>query len=134
MINDHSLVPNAVEECLRYEAPIQSFGRFARVDTLLGGEKIAQGHRVFVMIGAANRDSTANDKPNEFSIRREKINHLSFGYGIHLCLGARLARLETQLAFSELVDRLPGLALVDREVRWQTVPGMRGLESLRVGG
>ena len=83
-------------------------------------------------IAAANRDPTANKDPDSFDIKREKVTHLSFGYGIHLCLGMSLARLEAKIVFNKLFDRFPTLVYAEEKPDWGTNPMFRGLESLSV--
>jgi cytochrome P450 len=131
---DPSLVPSAVEEMLRFDAPVQLTGRNATVDIELDdGFTIGKGEQVGVLVAAANRDPAAFDEPDRFDIGRPANRHLSFGGGIHLCLGAPLARVEAQVAVGSLVRRFPGLELaVDEPPRKETVT-LRGLAALPVG-
>ncbi|GCE50848.1 cytochrome P450 [Thermosporothrix hazakensis] len=99
---DISLLPSAIEEVLRFRSPVQRFGRTVVVDTELDGRQLKVGQRVFCWIGAANRDPAQFPDPGSFNIRRTPNRHLAFGQGIHFCLGAPLARLETKLAFERL--------------------------------
>ena len=108
---DRSLLPNAIEEGLRWEPPITALVRHARVDTTLGGVEIDAGMNVNVSVASANRDSARYDDPERFVLDRTNINHLTFGYGAHLCLGMHLARMETRVALNALFDRLPNLRL-----------------------
>jgi cytochrome P450 len=111
VIADRSLLPNAIEEGLRWEPPITSLVRHARVDTTLGGVEIDKGMNVNVSVASANRDPARYDDPDRFVLGRTNINHLTFGYGAHLCLGMHLARMETRVALNALFDRLPNLRL-----------------------
>jgi cytochrome P450 len=110
---DPSLIPSAIEEVLRYRSPVQSMVRTAVADTELGGQTIRQGETVFALIGSANRDETRFPDPDRFDIRRDPNPHLAFGFGIHYCLGAPLARREGRVALPILLDRIPNLARAD---------------------
>jgi cytochrome P450 len=110
--SDPSLLPNAVEEMLRYDCPVNiSTPRFTREPLDLGGQRIPAGELLYVSILSANRDPSQFEDPDAFSITRKISGHLGFGHGIHYCLGAPLARLETQVALRGLLDRFPGLRL-----------------------
>lgn len=108
---DHSLIPSAVEEMLRWTCPLHYFRRTATCDTELAGQKIAAGDRVVMLYSSANFDETVFRDPHKFDIRREPNPHLAFGYGIHLCLGANLARMEARLFLEEFFKTFSGLAL-----------------------
>jgi cytochrome P450 len=109
---DQALIPNFIEESLRLEAPIKAFFRVARSDTELGGVKIPEGSRLAVLFASANRDEDRFPDPDRFDIYRENsADHLSFGSGIHYCLGAPLARTEARIAFEILLSRLKDIRL-----------------------
>jgi cytochrome P450 len=108
---DRSLVPQAIEEGLRWEPPLHGIARTAVVDTELGGVPIPAGSVLSVAIGAANRDESRYPDPDRFDIFREPQQHIAFGFGPHMCLGMHLARMETRVAVDSLLDRLPGLHL-----------------------
>jgi cytochrome P450 len=108
---DRLLIPQAIEEGLRYESPVLLTTRVTTTDTVLGSVEIPVGSSVTPMLASANRDPDAFDKPEAFDIFREATRHLSFGLGPHLCLGLHLARLETRVALNALLDRLPNLRL-----------------------
>lgn len=114
--HDPELINPAVEEILRYQAPIQINNREAAEDTMVGDVMIPKGTTVHMMINAANRDPAAFDNPNKFDISRKPNRHMSFGLGIHICAGNNLARLEARIAFSRFADRFPNAALVDRPI------------------
>jgi cytochrome P450 len=126
------LIENAVEECLRYESPVQMTGREVKQDVEIDGVRVSVGERLFTLIGAANRDPVQFPDPDRFDITREDNRHLAFGHGIHFCLGASLARLEGQLAIGTLVRRLPGLKLETDTPQWREAFTLRGLQALPV--
>lgn len=97
-----SLLPAALEECLRYESPVQLAGRMATVDFELGGVRLRRGDTVVLVLGAANRDPAVFDEPDRFDVTRADNPHVAFGGGAHHCLGAALARAEAQAAFEAL--------------------------------
>ncbi|MFC0454112.1 cytochrome P450 [Rhodococcus jostii] len=102
---DRSLIPSAVEEALRLQSPIQGFPRVATVDTEIKGVPVPAGSRVMVMIGAANRDPDHFEHPDDVNLESAKSAHISFGKGIHFCVGAALSRLEAEIALNALFDR-----------------------------
>jgi cytochrome P450 len=108
---DPSLLPQAIEEVLRYRSPVQSMYRVTATDTTLGGLPIPAGSPVVAWIGSANRDERQFERPERFDIQRAPNRHLAFGQGIHFCLGAPLARLEARIALGAVLSRLPGLTL-----------------------
>jgi cytochrome P450 len=111
---DHSLIPTMLEEAMRLESPVQWLQRIVTTDTELAGVEIPAGSLVLVLWGAANRDGRKFDDPERFQIDRPSVAKLqtAFGYGIHMCVGAPLARLEGRIAFQRLLDRLEKLRLV----------------------
>jgi pimeloyl-[acyl-carrier protein] synthase len=130
--SDPSLIPNAVEEMLRYEPPVQATRRFVMEDIEFHGTQFKKGELIFLSIAGSNRDRTANKDPGTFDVSRENVKQISFGYGIHLCLGIALARLEARVTFEEILSRYPTLSLADEEPAWGTNPFFRGLEHLNV--
>jgi cytochrome P450 len=104
-----TVAPSAVNELLRYDGPVQSTGRQALEDVPMGNKIIKQGQRVTVFLGSANHDEAHFAEPEVLNLQRSDARPLSFGHGIHTCLGAALARMETQVAFSELARRFPKL-------------------------
>jgi len=112
--NDRSLVQQTIDETLRWEPPLQCITRIARCDTELDGVKIPAGSTIMPMLGAANHDENRYNHPDKFNIFRKPQTHVTFGYGVHGCLGRNLALLEMRVALNLLLDRLPNLRL-DRE-------------------
>jgi cytochrome P450 len=108
---DPGLVPAWVEETLRYDNSTQLMARTATRDVELHGEKIRAGDKVLLLIGSANRDERVFPDPDVFDLRRDTSEHLSFGRGIHFCLGASLARLEARVALEEVLRRMPRYAI-----------------------
>jgi cytochrome P450 len=104
---DPSLVPNAIEELLRYEAPSPVQARYVTKDVEHHGQTVPEGSVMVLLNGAANRDEREFPEPDRFDIRRRINHHLSFGYGIHFCLGSHLARLEGRIALEEVLKRFP---------------------------
>jgi cytochrome P450 len=111
---DHSLIPNAVEELLRYEAPSPVQSRWCTADAEVHGQTIPANSKVVLITGSAGRDERAYPDANRFDIHRKMDHHVSFGYGIHFCLGAALARTEARIALEETFKRFPEWS-VDRE-------------------
>jgi cytochrome P450 len=130
---DRDLVPSAVEEMLRYESPIQHTARLAPDDTELGGRAIGRRQAVIAVLAAANRDPGRFAEPDRFDIRRSDNRHLAFGWATHHCFGAPLARLQGELAFAELLERMDAPRLGSEPIRWRGhVGAFRGLESLPI--
>jgi cytochrome P450 len=125
------LIANGLEELLRFEAPFQFTSRVAAEDFVLRGKNIRQGEEVVLCLTAANRDPEKFTDPDQLDITRADIQHLSFGHGIHFCLGAALARIEGQVALEALID-LPRLEMVMAPPRWKPGVALRGLEKLPV--
>lgn len=116
---DPELIGPAIEEIVRYESPIQRDFRRVATDIEFGGHPMRAGSLVFQMLGAANRDPKYFSDPDRFDINREKRRHLAFGYGIHFCVGAPLARLEGPIAIMAVLRRMPDLALATDDIVWQ---------------
>ena len=130
--SDLSLVPSAVEELLRYDAPSQHTGRVAPDDFALGGKTIRKGQATIAVLAAGNRDPERFPDPDRVDIRRTDNRHLAFGWATHFCFGAPLARIEGQVTFEALLRRLPDLTLEPRPLVWRHNLGLRGLEALPV--
>jgi cytochrome P450 len=128
---DLSLVPGAVEELMRYDTPLQMFERWVLTDIEVLGQPIARGTEVALLFGSANHDPSVFPEPDRLDLRRTENPHLSFGAGIHFCLGAPLARLELAISYETLLRRAPTLSLV-REPEWKAGYIIRGLKELLV--
>lgn len=112
------LWPSAIEEVLRYRSPIQSVFRAPRRDVEMHGQMIPAGKLVMAVVGSANRDPKQFEAPDRFNVARAPNPHLAFGYGVHFCIGAALARLEAKIALPDLVSRLRGLRLAS-DAPWE---------------
>lgn len=127
--DDSSLLDSAIDEMLRYDSPVQLDSRIARESVEIGGKRIEPGQRVLCALGAANHDPEVFPDPERFDVGRSPRNHLSFGRGIHYCLGAPLAKLEARIAFAGLFSRFESFRLVE-EPQYRDQLTLRGLEEL----
>jgi cytochrome P450 len=130
--NDPSLTRTAIEEFLRYDPPVQLTGRVALSDLDIGGHPVAKGEQAILLIGSANRDPDQFPDADRLDITRTDNRHLAFGFGIHHCLGAPLARIEGQLALKGFVERLPKAQLAVDQPEYKENVVLRGLASLPV--
>lgn len=126
------IIQSAVEELLRYDSPAQLLARIATKNVDIGGKTIRAGERVFVSLGAANRDPAQFPDPDRLDLSRSENRHLAFADGIHHCLGAALARVEAQIAIDTLVQRLPDMKLSTDKLEWRKNIALRGLKTLPV--
>jgi cytochrome P450 len=127
-----ALVGSAVEELLRFDSPVQRTARITNAEVELGGKTIPSGAFVVTAIGAANRDPAHFPDPDRLDIGRLDNRHIAFGFGIHFCLGAPLARVEGRLALGALLERMPRLRLADAPLQWRESSTLRGLKALPV--
>ena len=131
LVADPSLASGAVEELLRYDSSVQLTSRKASVDVEIGGQQIKRGDEVICLLGAGNRDPEAYENAEKLDITRKNVRPLSFGGGIHFCLGAQLARLEAEVALTTLLRRIPNLRIDDVEnPKWRPTFVLRGLKEL----
>jgi cytochrome P450 len=130
--SDLSLIPNAVEELLRYESPSQHTARLAPEDMILGGKLIRKGQAAIAVMAAANRDPERFPNPDQLDIERADNRHVAFGWAAHFCFGAPLARIEGQIAFESILRRSPSLALQTASLTWRNNLGLRGLTALPI--
>src|SRR5471030_311870 len=129
--SDPSLIPNAIEELLRFDSSVQMTGRATMTDVEIGGVILPAGESVVQLLGAANRDPAQYPDPDKLDVGRENIRPMSFGGGIHHCLGAQLARLEGELVFTALIERFPNLDLPEKDKPdWRRSFTLRGLSKL----
>jgi len=126
------IVEPAVEELLRWDSPVQLTMRIPTEPIELGGVRFEPHEAVVVVLGAANHDPAAFARPEVLDVAREPTEHAAFGYGIHFCLGAQLARLEGQVALREITRRFPGMRLAGDAPRWRRLTFLRGVEALPV--
>ena len=127
-----SLMPSAIEELLRFESPSQHTARLAPEDIELGGRTIRKRQAVIAVMGAANHDPERFPEPERLDIGRVDNRHVAFAWASHFCFGAPLARLEGQIAFTSLANRMPNLAMGTEKVTWRENLGLRGLTALPV--
>ncbi|MDE3176771.1 MAG: cytochrome P450 [Pseudomonadota bacterium] len=127
---DRSLVPHAINEALRMEAPVRSFTRYVREEATFGDVTIAQGGRLMVLYGSANRDERKWARPDAFDITRRPSDHLAFGYGIHACGGMHLARMEIAALLNAMLDRIVSFTVGAPKIVANNT--LRGYESLPV--
>jgi len=128
---DVSLLPGAIEECLRFDSPVQALARTLTRTVEIHGQTMEEGEKVLLVYGSANRDEREFSEPDDFDIERTVDRQLAFGHGIHFCLGAPLARLEAQIAYSELLRRSPEWTVTGDPERMHSGP-IRGLSRLPV--
>jgi cytochrome P450 len=129
---DSSIAPAAVEELLRYDGPIGAQVRIVQTERELHGRKLKAGERVFLMMNAANRDPRAFSDPDRLDLRRHGVPHLTFGFGVHICLGFPLARLEGQVALPAVLARWRGIEIAGKPLQWIDSMVLRGVQSLPV--
>jgi cytochrome P450 len=129
---DPSLTPSAVEELLRYEGPSKLMPRWAQAEVELRGRRIAPGELIYLVQAAANRDPEHFAEPDRLDLARHPNSHLGFGYGLHYCLGAPLARLETAIGVSRLLDHYARIELAGDQPRWRPNLLGRAVENFQV--
>ena len=132
LVEDPSLIPNAIEELLRFEPPAPHVARYVDRDVELHGETVTAGNVMLLLVGAANRDDRRYPDGDTFDIHREQLPHITFGYGIHYCLGAALARLEGRIALDEVLKRFPEWDVDLDNAQLSPTSTVRGWETLPV--
>jgi cytochrome P450 len=132
LVEDRSLLPNAIEEILRFEPPAPHVGRYVARDVEHHGQAVPEGSVMLFLVGAANRDDRHYPDGDRFDIHRPVGQHLTFGYGIHYCLGAALARLEGRVALDEVLKRFPEWEVDGDNARLAPTSTVRGWETLPV--
>jgi cytochrome P450 len=131
LAEDPRLIPNAIEELLRYEPPAPHAARYVSRDVELYGQTVPAGSVMVFVIGAANRDERKHADPDAFDIHRTIGHHLTFGFGVHFCLGAALARLEGRVVLEEVLARFPEWT-VGSDARLSESSTVRGWETLPI--
>jgi cytochrome P450 len=132
LVEDRSLLPNAIEELLRFESPGVQIGRYVPEAVEMYGETVPEGAAMLFIVSAANRDERRYEDPDRFDIHRTVGQHLAFGYGIHYCLGAALARLQGRIALDELLDRFPEWEVDLDRAHIAPTSTVRGFETLPI--
>lgn len=133
LCDDPGLIPNAVEECIRYNGSVAAWRRIATKDTRIGDVDISAGSRLLIVMSSANHDERHFEDPDLFDIRRDNSSeHLTFGYGSHQCMGKNLARMELQIFLEELTKRLPHMRLTEQKFTYVPNTSFRGPEHLWV--
>src|SRR5258708_9748889 len=125
------LLPTAADEMIRWVTPVKEFMRTAAADAEVGGVPVKQGQAVLVSYPSANRDEDVFDDPFRLDVGRDPNRHLAFGFGVHLCLGAALARMEARAFFAELLPRLESIELAGRP-EWTATTFVGGLKHLPI--
>jgi cytochrome P450 len=132
IVEDRSLLGNAIEELLRYEPPGPQIARYMPEDVELYDTKVPAGSTMMFLVGSGNRDDRAFDDPDRFDIHRKMVRNLTFGYGIHFCLGAALARLQGRVALDEVLNRFPEWEVELDRAKIAPTSTVRGYETLPV--
>jgi cytochrome P450 len=130
LMSKSELMPNAVEEILRYDAPLQMTSRTALEDVEIAEKVIRKGDQVYLALGSANRDPEQFEDPDTLNIERERPHHMSFADGHHYCVGAQLARIEGQEAFAAVFERYPNLTMLDQELTYRDHTVLRCMNHL----
>lgn len=127
-----ALAAQAVEEVLRFEAPVQATSRVVSEDREVAGCPMKKSQPVFMLLAAANRDPAKFEAPETFDITTKRASHMSFGGGAHICIGAPLARIEARRVYQKLFERYPNMTLPKQDIVWRSLPFFRGIERLDV--
>lgn len=132
LVDDRSLIPDAIEEILRYETPGPHIARYVSTDVEFHGRTVPAGSAVLILIAAANRDERRYSDPNRFDIHRKVGMQMTFGHGGHFCLGAALARIEGRIALEELLTRFPDWDVDLDNAKLASTSTVRGWERLPI--
>jgi cytochrome P450 len=132
LVEDRSLIPAAIDETLRFEPTGPHVARYVARDVEYHGTTVPEGSAILLLVGAANRDERRYERPDDFDIHRTDGQHLTFGYGLHYCLGANLARLEGRVALDELLSRFPEWDVDYDNIELATTSTVRGWESMPI--
>jgi cytochrome P450 len=126
LCRDPDRVPGAIDELLRFDSPVQLTTRMAPIDLEFRGHRLRRGEQLVLLLGAANRDPAAFPDPDRLDVTRTEVRPLSFGHGVHFCLGAQLARLEGEIAFRTLLESFTRIELVRDQIEWGDNTILRG--------
>ena len=132
IVQDRALIPQAIEEILRYEPPADHIGRYVAQEVELHGTTVPKGSAMLLLTGAANRDDRRFPDGDRFDIHREQYPHLTFGYGIHACLGSALARIEGRVVLDEVLNRFPEWEVDLQNARLSSTSTVRGWETMPI--
>ena len=132
LVADSTLIPNAIEELLRFEPPSPIQGRWTTRPVEVQGTVLPEGAKVLLLTGSAGRDEREFPDPDRFDIHRTMSSHLSFGYGVHFCIGAALARLEGRIGLEEVLRRFPSWGIVEAGVERVNTSTVRGYRRVPV--
>ena len=132
-LREGSDAATAVEEFLRFDCPVQTLTRVVKEDMVFHGQEMRAGQRVFAFITAAHRDPAVFENPDTLDLSRSPNPHMAFGAGIHMCLGAPLARLEGRIVFEMLPQRFEDIQLLEPEPPFKPLLLLRGMEHLQLG-
>jgi cytochrome P450 len=132
LVEDRSLLPRTIDETLRFEPTGPHIARYVAQDVEYHGTTVPAGSAMLLLVGSANRDERRHERPDTFDIHREDVQHLTFGYGLHYCLGANLARLEGRVALDEMLDRFPEWEVDDANIQLSPTSTVRGWERMPI--
>ena len=132
LVDDPSLMGNAVEEALRYEPPVHGLARVLTRDVELYGQQLSEGDKVLLLYASGNRDERVFDDPETFDVRRDVAQHLSFGHGVHYCVGLHLGRLESRVALNAFLERIPDYDVAVDDIHWRHIFATRQMKSLPI--
>jgi cytochrome P450 len=132
VVEDRTLIPRVIDEALRFEPTGHASARYVMHDVEYHGVTIPEGSAILLLMASANRDPRRYDHPDVFDIHRRDVNHLTFGFGLHYCLGANLARLEGRVALDELLNRFPEWDVEYESMRLAPTSTVRGWEHMRL--
>jgi cytochrome P450 len=132
LVDDPSLMGNAVEEALRYEPPVHGLARVLTRDVELYGQQLSEGDKVLLLYASGNRDERVFDDPETFDVRRDVAQHLSFGHGVHYCVGLHLGRLESRVALNAFLERIPDYDVALDDIHWRHIFATRQMKSLPI--
>jgi cytochrome P450 len=132
LVHGEVSIESAVEECLRFEPPVHGLARVLTRDVELHGQRLHEGEKILLLYASGNRDEAIFEDPERFDVRREVDFHLSFGFGVHFCVGSRLGRLEMRTALRTFLERIPEYEVPLDEIHWSHIFATRQMEALPI--